>query len=365
LDAPSLWKQALQRAATSSGNVVPGAVALAASAALWNPLPLILWGVGSAAWVLFASTSPAYTRRILLEQRQAQALKDEADRKTTRLRLDAILHQPPFLGWVRSGQLPDYLQIYDRLGEIRDRATKLLADQGDIDAASRAGIGGQLAYMLSAYLQFVRARITYLQILADLRSLDNETAPPASPAAAPLSPLSPAMRPIQARPPAQAPIQHRSMPNPPLSHSPSPAGHAGPMAAPAPFVRAEAPTTLPRVEKRLGEIDSRIAELKALAEQEPATARTREWHIGILEKRRELLLEGQKRDQQVVAQLTAFPDVFEVILGRVSASQFSASEVATYMGNVVQEIEETEKFVEALRPAMDELLVERSSALAR
>jgi hypothetical protein len=58
----------------------------------------------------------------------------------------------------------------------------------------------------------------------------------------------------------------------------------------------------------------------------------------------------------VVAQLGAFSDVFEVILGRVSASQFSATEVASYMGTVVEQVVETEKFVDSLRPAMDALL---------
>ncbi|HEV2847096.1 MAG TPA: hypothetical protein VG477_19725, partial [Thermoanaerobaculia bacterium] len=70
----------------------------------------------------------------------------------------------------------------------------------------------------------------------------------------------------------------------------------------------------------------------------------------------ELLLECQKRDQLVVAQLGAFSDVFEVILGRVSASQFSATEVSSYMSSVVEQVVETERFVDSLRPAMDELL---------
>ncbi len=116
------------------------------------------------------------------------------------------------------------------------------------------------------------------------------------------------------------------------------------------------PPALPTVEKRLAEVDAKCQALKALAEKEPATARTRQWHIGILEKQRDLLLECQKRDQMVVAQLGAFTDVFEVILGRVSASQFSATEVASYMGAVVEQVVETERFVDSLRPAMDQLV---------
>ena len=103
-------------------------------------------------------------------------------------------------------------------------------------------------------------------------------------------------------------------------------------------------------------MEGKIQLLQELAKKEPATARTRQWHIGILEKQRDLLLECQKRDQCVVAQLGAFSDVFEVILGRVSASQFSATEVASYMGTVVDQIVETERFLDTLKPAMTELM---------
>jgi hypothetical protein len=96
--------------------------------------------------------------------------------------------------------------------------------------------------------------------------------------------------------------------------------------------------------------------LRELAQQEPSTAKTREWHVAILEKQRDLLLECRERDQHVVAQLGVFTDVFEVILGRVTATQFSPGEIVSSMAPVVEQIEETERFIETLRPAMDELL---------
>ncbi len=113
---------------------------------------------------------------------------------------------------------------------------------------------------------------------------------------------------------------------------------------------------LPRFEDRLADIDQKISDLEVLAEKEPATAETRKWHINILQKQRELFQECGKRDQSVSAQLQAFPDAFDVILGRVTASEFSAAEVETYMGGIVQEVENTARFVEAMRPAMDEML---------
>ena len=181
--------------------------------------------------------------------------------------------------------------------------------------------------MLCAYLNFVRERIAYLQILSSIRpGADTPTLQPAPPVAT-------------AAPERRRGIQIQIQPQVPPAR---------------PFQSVASP--LPNVEKRLAEVDDKVKQLQALAQQEPATARTREFHIGILQKQRDLLLECQKRDQCVVAQLGAFSDVFEVILGRVSASQLSATEVASYMGTVVEQVAETERFVASLRPAMDELM---------
>src|ERR1700730_13415234 len=62
LDPKEVWKKAAGRAAAAPGNLAGGAVAVAASAALWNPLPLILWGLGAAGWVLYASASEGAAR---------------------------------------------------------------------------------------------------------------------------------------------------------------------------------------------------------------------------------------------------------------------------------------------------------------
>ena len=52
-----------------------------------------------------------------------------------------------------------------------------------------------------------------------------------------------------------------------------------------------------------------------------------------------------------------FSDAFDVIHGRLSASQFNATEVATYMSQLVEQITETERFVDTLRPSIDGLMV--------
>ncbi|MBV8199949.1 MAG: hypothetical protein JOZ15_04925, partial [Acidobacteria bacterium] len=75
------------------------------------------------------------------------------------------------------------------------------------------------------------------------------------------------------------------------------------------------------------------------------------------QKQQELLRDCASRDQQLVAQLTAVPDAFDVIAGRISAAQFDPGELAAYTGGVVEQIEETEKFVQAMGPAMSEVVL--------
>lgn len=328
LDKRTLFKKSIAKAIQSPGNLVTGAVSLAASAVLGNPLPLILWGLGATGWVSLAATGERYLKQIEDEERGAQEAKAEKDREALRQRVEAMLAENPVAAWTRAGLLPDYLAVFRRLAEIRGRVTQVLLDRNDLDAFTKSGILQQLGYMLTAYLSFVRERIAYLQILANIRPGADAAALQAAPPPPPLpsSRRDPRLQAVRPLPPA-----------PPL----------------------------PNVERRLAEVDAKAAQLQELAKKEPATARTRQWHIGILEKQRDLLLECQKRDQLVVAQLGAFSDVFEVILARVSASQFSATEVASYMGSVVEQIVETERFVDSLRPAMDELIGGMAPALSR
>lgn len=315
MDPKSIWQKSIAKAVQSPGNLISGAVSLAASAALWNPLPLILWGLGSTAWVTLASTNQKFVKGILDDEKRAREIRIEKEREVLRQKVEAQLMENPVAGWMRAGFLPDYIAVYRRLVEIRERISKVIHERREIDASAEAGILQQLSYMLTAYLQFVRERVIYLQIIANVRPASSGGAIP---------------------PPPPPPDRLRKR------------GYEAQPTRPAP--------PLPNVEQRLVEVDAKVNQLQELAKKEPATAKTRQWHIGILEKQRELLLECQKRDQMVVAQLGAFSDVFEVILGRVSASQFSATEVASYMGSVVEQIVETERFVESLRPAMNELM---------
>jgi hypothetical protein len=325
LKSPVVWKKALAKALKSPPNVITGAVSLAASAALWNPLPLILWGLGATGWSIFASTGDKLSRQIAQEEAAAALQKDQQGRLNLELRIEAMLQENPVAAWIRSGAVPDYRATYRRLVDVRERVARVLSERSDGGTLAQAGVLQQLDYMRTAFLSFVRERLLYLQILANIRPGANPVEAPATP-----DPSGSA---------GQGLARDRRF------------GPAGPVKLPPIPVLA-----LPKIEDRLAEVDAKIQQLETLASQEPDTARTRRWHIGILQKQRELLAECQKRDQSVAAQLSAFADVFEVILGRVSASQISATEIASYMGSMVEQIEETERFVESLRPAMDQLI---------
>lgn len=338
MDQKTLIKKAATKALLAPGNVTSGAVALAASAALWNPLPLILWGLGSTLFVTFASTADRWHKLVMVEEKQSAEAKSVADRTALLQKVQSCLAEPQVAGWMRRKLMPDYLAVFARLNEIRDRVARVLGERSELDAQTQQGILQQLDYMLGAYLQFVRERIGYLQILVNVRpggpDVGEGVASPAGPPPLPVTPSPARFQQRTARTPLRA-------------------------------VEEPAGVTPPSVDQRLAEIDDKIKALKELAQREPATARTREWHVGILQKQRELLLDCQKRDQCVVAQLGAFADVFEVILGRVSASQFSATEVASYMGSVVEQVEETERFVASLRPSVDQLMGGVDADLAR
>lgn len=318
-----LWKKSAKKAALNSGNIVSGALSLAASAALWNPLPLILWGLGSTSWVLFASTSEKRLRKILAEDKEEDEKIAEGQREVQRRAVEALLSAAPFQEWIGRGLLPDYVEQYQRLVEVRDTIGRLARDRPEIEVVTEMGIQRQLNYMLSAFLQFVRARVSFLQIL---KAVDQQ----------------------RAEPPPPPPQAFRSG----LHGKATPHGQLPRRGE----VWSPAPIAIPDSGRLLEMLEEKITNLKELARKEPASAKAREWHIGILQKQKDLLKDCGQRDQAVAAQLEAFPDAFNVVLGRVSAAQFDPNEVSSTMDTIVERVEETERFVRAFAPAMDQVL---------
>ncbi len=318
-----LVQRSIAKALRTPLNFVAGAAGVGATWWLHDPTWAIVWGAGAAGWVMIATATQRYRPRIQEEERRRRELKEERNREALRLRTQKMLDESPFDLWIGAGYLPDYMAVFGRLVEIRNRVSRVLAERPDLDAFSKEDILQQLSTMLTAYLGFVRERVSYLHILASVHPVPVGPAP---------SNELPGWRKDWRRLSARiAPV----------------------------FV-----PPVPSLEKRLSEVDEKIRQIRNLAAKEPATARTREFHVGILEKQRELLLDCQKRDQCVVAQLGAFSDAFEVIHGRLSASQFSATEVASYMSSLVEQIVETERFVETLRPSIDGLMVGMDPGMA-
>ncbi len=313
----------MARAARAPANVVSGAVSLAASAILWNPLPLILWGLGSAGWLVHAGTSDKQLRKVVDEDRANAEARAAADREALYQSLARSLADEPYAGWVRSGRLPDYAVEFRKLQATREKIAQILRERPEFETSTETDVARQMSQMLAAYLSFVKARLTYIQILRSVPRGNTPAAPPRQPA-----------------PPRI--VRRRGTWDSAPSAPPPPSPYAA--------------ETLPQASDILASLDARIAELKERAEKEPAAASALGWHRDILEKQRALLVECVERDQSIAAQLEAFPDAFHVILGQVSASQVDQGEVVASMGSLVERVQETERFVRAVAPQMDELL---------
>lgn len=309
-----LIQRSVTRALRSPLNLLAGAAGLGAWWWFGDPLlPVMAWGAAASGWVVLTTATGRYRPRIEEEERRRREAKAEREREALRLKTQRMLEENPFDLWTHAGYLPDYLAVYRRLAETRYQISRILAGRPELDAFTKEDILQQLGYMLNAYLGFVCERVAYLRILARAQPGTDGSGPMPPPVAS----WKKDWRRLSAR---IAPV----------------------------FI-----PPIPNVEKRIAEVEAKIRQIRELASREPATASTRQFHVGILEKQRELLLDCHKRDQCVVAQLGAFSDAFEVIHGRISTAQFNATEVASYMSHLVEQIVETERFIETLRPAMD------------
>jgi hypothetical protein len=305
-----LIQRSVTRALRSPLHLTVGTAGLSAAWWLHDPLPAMVWGAAAAGWVVLTTVTGRYRPRIEEEERRRREAKLERAREALRLRTQRMLEESPFDLWTHAGYLPDYMAVYRRLADTRFQISRILASRQELDAFTKEDILQQLGTMLNAYLGFVCERASYLRILVR-----------AQPGTDGSGPAAPGWRKDWRRLSARiAPV----------------------------FV-----PPIPSVDKRMAEVEAKIRQIRDLASREPATAPTRQFHIGILEKQRELLLDCHKRDQCVVAQLGAFADAFEVIHGRLSTAQFNATEVASYMSHLVEQIVETERFIETLRPSMD------------
>jgi hypothetical protein len=319
-----LIRRSIAKALRSPLNLSAGMAGLGAAWWLHDPLPAMVWGGIAAGWTVLATATRRYRPRIEEEERRRREAKEAREHEALRLKTQRLLEESPFDLWTHAGVLPDYMGIFRRLAETRAQIATILTGRDELDAFTKEDILQQLGYMLNAYLGFVCERVSYLRILARAQPTADGSGP-----AAGFAGLRRDWRRLSAR------------------------------IAPA-FV-----PPLPTLEKRVAEVEQRIRQLRDLALKEPATAATRHFHAGILEKQRDLLLDCHKRDLCVVAQLGVFVDAFEVIHGRLSTTQLNATEVTSYMSHLVEQIVETERFVETLRPSMDGFVAHMSPVASR
>lgn len=270
----------------------------------------MVWGVAATGWVLLTTVSGRYRPRIEEQERRRREAKAEREREALRLKTQRMLEENPFDLWTHAGSLPDYMAVYRRLAETRLQISRILAAREELDAFTKEDILQQLGTMLNAYLGFVCERVSYLRILVRAQPVAEGSASSGTGWKKDWRRFSAKIAPVFVPP-------------------------------------------IPSVDKRIAEVDTKIRQIRDLASREPSTAPTRQFHAGILEKQRELLLDCHKRDQCVVAQLSAFSDAFEVIHGRISTAHLNATDIASYMGHLVEQIVETERFIETLRPSMD------------
>jgi hypothetical protein len=315
-------QKSIAKALRSPLNLSAGMAGLGAAWWLHDPLPAMVWGGVAVGWTVLATATRRYRPRIEEEERRKREAKEFREREALRLKTQRMLEESPFDLWTNAGALPDYMAVFRRLAETRAQIATILSGRDELDAFTKEDILQQLGYMLNAYLGFVCERVSYLRILARTQPVADRTPPGTTGWRKDWRRLSARIAPIFVPP-------------------------------------------MPSVEKGVAEVEEKIRRLRDLASREPATASTRHFHAGILEKQRDLLLDCHKRDQCVVAQLGVFADAFEVIHGRLSTTQLNATEVTSYMSHLVEQIVETERFVETLRPSMDSFVTHMPPVASR
>lgn len=131
-------------------------VAIALAAALWNPLPLILWTLGTAGWLFQKAGSRELVERVLSTEHDARFAEAEERRRGARVALSLSLASPPLARAVRAGEVPDYAAVYDRLAALRERLAARCAAAGE----GLAGVVVERAsLLLDSYLELAAIRL--------------------------------------------------------------------------------------------------------------------------------------------------------------------------------------------------------------
>ena len=324
-----LWKESAKRAAKSGGVTVTGAVSLLASAILVNPLPLILWGIGSAGWVLHSATSPKRIQAILDEEKRERRDAMAREHEKLRSRVISLLQRWPFAIWFRKQELPDYLEMLTGVEETCERIIQTAHDRQEVEMPVEKEIVSKVAALRLAFLTFLEARVAHLQILTGVR--------------------------IGGRMQSNRGVRPtwKDRLSGLIFQGEGEEGENGSDAAHVADVRYDAPPY------DLGAVANRIAERRDAvrrASESGSAAAIRSKQADVLDRYLALLRDIKDRDERIAAQLDMIPDSLAYMLARVSAAQFDASEVTDYMTEIATQVDETARLVEDMRPRTEDML---------
>lgn len=327
MNAQDLFKKSIARAVTAPGNMIAGLSSVLLSVVTTNPLPLIFFVVGSGFWVKHAVGSHRYDDEIMAGENVATQSRVQNAQEQLEREVKTLFGRPVVRQFTSQGFLPGYMRTYDGLVVIRDEAAEIARQRRDVASTIEDEIIGKLDQMLAGYLRLSRARVMYAHVLFGVYGRtrqQEETGYGQEESSGRLTSLRDTLfeREDSRQRPGRRADRHE-------------------------FMSSE--SKFKTLEERIAEIKRKIGELQRDAEANPNVAQVHKSHIDLLQKQIELLGRSSEQDQRVAAQLDALPAAFNYILDSVRATQFTADQVTSYMSGVIQEVDETIRFVEAVQ----------------
>jgi len=269
------------------------------SALTWNPLPLILYGIGEPVWLY-----RKLTRR--------PEVKRATTRRVLEHELAALLQLSPCGLWTRRKLLPDYATIYARLVDTRDQAARIVGSRDDAAKPLEEDIVAKMDQMLRAYLMMARERLLLHCALARV-----------------FPQLPPA-------PPERIGVVDRIK---------------------RVLVREHVVATVPwtdevrfvTVELASKEVRAKIDGFDREIAGKPELADVYQPIIETLGRRLDELARRETHDAHISAQLQVFPDQFDVIVSKLATPQADVREVVGDMKLLLEQTDDTVSFAEDLR----------------
>ncbi len=309
-----IWIQHLRRALSAPGNLIAGAGALAVAAISWNPLPLILYGLGEPLWLYRATTTERYADALRAEAERAAMVKNRRSLAWLDRQLHTLLEQTPCGNWTRRGQLPAYACTYARLLELRDQTARIVVTRGHAGQALEEDVVARMDDMLRAFLTLARERLLFHCALAGIYPQSAELAPEDD----------------EARDALREKLERTLI-------APARDGVEHPDVA---FVSLE--DALATVRRKITGFQQDIA-------RQPEHAEVYRPILETLEKRLDELGKRGKNDLDMAAQLRVFPDQFELISSKLATSHADVADVVNDMKLLLEQTDDTVSFAADMR----------------